>query len=109
MANFSSDVCVYPLPGTYSVRGSDFSIPNARLFIALGRTKSEGVFFFLLFLLVIDNIWRFSSSEVANADEQLACKKFVMLPYSVFLIEKQIIYFGEKCKFFCICMSKWPL
>lgn len=43
MANFSSDVCVYPLPGTYSVRGSDFSIPNARLFIALGRTKSEGV------------------------------------------------------------------
>lgn len=48
MANFSSDVCVYPLPGTYSVRGSDFSIPNARLFIALGRTKSEGVFFFFI-------------------------------------------------------------
>lgn len=107
MANFSSDVCVYSLPGTFSVRDSDFTIPNPRLFLALGRTKSEGVFF--LFLLVIDNIWRFSSSEVATADKQLACKKFVMLPYSVFLIEKQIIYFGEKCKFFCICMSKWPL
>lgn len=45
MANFSSAVCVYSLPGTYSVRGSDFAIPNPRLFLALGRTKSEGVFF----------------------------------------------------------------
>lgn len=46
MANFSSDVCVYSLPGTFSVRDSDFTIPNPRLFLALGRTKSEGVFFY---------------------------------------------------------------
>lgn len=91
--NLSADVCEYWFPPQHSVRGSAYSIPNPSFFPSARQNKVWRRF---LFLSVIENIWRFSSSEVATADEQLARKRVVMLPYSVFLIEEQIIYFGEK-------------
>lgn len=100
-------VYIHSLPSTRSVRGSACSIPSPRFFLVLSRPQAWTCF---LFLLVTENIRRSSSMEIATADEQLAWERVVMLPYSVFLIEEQIIYFGgKKCKFFCICMSKWPL